>query len=783
MTRKFFSAHLTRGARFALSLAATSFGVLAASCSASLDQFEDDPDPEVSVASGGRGSSLREMGFQVAQMGRAGTPSYLSGRIPAAIRDGNDARALMAQTLAGSYRLAPGTDFEVLSDRADDQGYRYLKLRQLHGKVPVAGSEVVLQVAEDGAVLAVLGQLTPDLNMSMSPGLSGDVAISRALSRLATGAQVVHEKPALQVFTREDGSAVLSWRAVVEYVGQKGRALETIYVDAQSGDVLAQHSRIFDGLSRTIYDMKSGCLRTGSELPGTLLLNEGGTTTDTAASAVYTNLGATYWFYKHFLGRDSYDGAGALLKSSVHTKFSTGISCSGANAAWLDAPYNQMVYGDGDGTNFRPLTSMDVSGHELTHAVTARTSNLTYSNESGALNEAMSDILGGAGAEAWQQSGGTQAGNPANFAPNANTWKIGEEVVIGGLPGGVLRSMSNPTIDNYSKDYYPERITGTQDNGGVHGNSGIANLAFYLLSQGGTHPRGKTTTAVGAIGLQKALKIFYTANSTLMNSSTNFQGARNATAQAAQNLYGNCSAEWTNTHKAWDAVGVPGTWTPCGGGGDTTPPTATLTSPAAGATLSGTATLAANASDNVGVTVVEFYSGTALIGSDNTAPYSVTWNTTGVANGTYSLTAKAKDAAGNVGTSAAVAVTVNNGGGGGGGTNEVEPNNSTAQANAVSSPKVMKGTIATSADRDFFVVQLPAGKTLTAALTSPTGADYDLYVYNSNGALIGFSLRGVGVVDQVSVKNSGTSTFARYIEVRHYSGASATQTYSLNLTW
>ncbi|KFE66052.1 S8 family serine peptidase [Hyalangium minutum] len=103
-----------------------------------------------------------------------------------------------------------------------------------------------------------------------------------------------------------------------------------------------------------------------------------------------------------------------------------------------------------------------------------------------------------------------------------------------------------------------------------------------------------------------------------------------------------------------------------GGGGttDTTKPVTSITAPASGATLSGTVTVSASASDNVGVTKVEFYAGSTLIGTDTTAPYSVSWNTASGANSPYSLTSKAYDAAGNVGTSAAVSVTVSNGTGG-----------------------------------------------------------------------------------------------------------------------
>jgi vibriolysin len=123
--------------------------------------------------------------------------------------------------------------------------------------------------------------------------------------------------------------------------------------------------------------------------------------------------------------------------------------------------------------------------------------------------------------------------------------------------------MANPTQDGSSKDYYPERYTGTSDNGGVHWNSGIANLAFKLLATGGTHPRGKTTTNVTGIGVQKAGAIFYKANVDLMTASTTFAQAKTYTEQAATTLYGAGTAEVTSTTNAWLAVGV---------GGGTTPP-------------------------------------------------------------------------------------------------------------------------------------------------------------------------------------------------------------------
>jgi leucyl aminopeptidase len=99
-------------------------------------------------------------------------------------------------------------------------------------------------------------------------------------------------------------------------------------------------------------------------------------------------------------------------------------------------------------------------------------------------------------------------------------------------------------------------------------------------------------------------------------------------------------------------------------GGDTTPPSTSLTAPAAGATLSGAVTLSASASDNVGVTRVDFLVDGAVVGSDTSAPYSLSWASTSVGNGSHTLGSKAYDAAGNVGTSASVSITVSNATGG-----------------------------------------------------------------------------------------------------------------------
>lgn len=541
-----------------------------------ISEGETDPAAVLAPSAEGKDDTLAALGIDTQKQDAEGSINYLGGRIDAGIRDANDVRALLLGRLSGVYRLTPGSDFAVVDDQRDERGHRYVRLQQLQGGLKVARGQLTVHIGPDGAVLALLGELVPKLHQMGPSGRDGEQAVRAAVEpRRTSGNVLVHGPVTEAIFTTSDRESVPAFRSVVEYFDRNGRVLSEVYVNQGTGALLAQYTLIHDALSRSIYDLQQGCISTGSNLPGRSLFNEGGSSTDAAAQGAYDGAGTTYWFYKNYFNRDSYDGRGAALKASVHAQFSSGTSCSANNAVWLGYPYNQMAYGDGDGKVLKNLAlALDVTGHELTHAVTGSTAALVYQNESGALNEAMSDIIGVTVAT-WKRTGGSAAGNPQTLAADAKTWQVGADAAGTQLAGGALRFMNNPTQDGYSADYYPERLTGTADNGGVHGNSGIANLAYYLLSQGGKHPRQKTTTQVTGIGLAKAVRIFYTADTSILTANATFQDARNATAQAAQSLFGTCSAEWENTQRAWDAVGVPGSWTPCTGGVPGTPPPTT----------------------------------------------------------------------------------------------------------------------------------------------------------------------------------------------------------------
>lgn len=199
-----------------------------------------------------------------------------------------------------------------------------------------------------------------------------------------------------------------------------------------------------------------------------------------------------------------------------------------------------MRFGDGDGTTFSPLVSVDVVAHEWTHGVTQFTAGLIYSGQSGALNESMSDVFGNM---------------TERFAKgaSANNWLVGEEVTTPGIPGDALRNMADPhTAFSFQYDHISE--VPNLSTCGVHTCSGISNNAFYLVSQGGTHHL--STSIVTGIGADKAEKIWYIALSSYMTSGTTFSQARQATLDAAEALHGYFSTERQTVAEAWEMVGV-----------------------------------------------------------------------------------------------------------------------------------------------------------------------------------------------------------------------------------
>ena len=295
---------------------------------------------------------------------------------------------------------------------------------------------------------------------------------------------------------------------------------------------------------------------------------------------------------------------------------------------------------------------------------------------------------------------------------------------------------------------------------------------------GATVSGSVTVTATASEAGDTISKVDFYADGTLIGSKTASPYSVSWDSTKVGNGSHVLTAKATDSHgKVGTSAGV--TVSVKNGGSDTTAPTVKVTSPSAGATVSGSVALTATATDpDDAVAKVEFYAGTTLIATATASPYTASWDSTKVANGTYSITAKGTDSNGNVGTSAAVAVMVNNGGGG---QSEVEPNNSFAAANVITDPAgQVTGYITPSGDTDYFKITLPAGKTLVVDLTVPAGVDYDLYVYNSSKAKLAESTNDVGIAEHISVTNTGTTSLIRYINVRDFSGSSSTNAYKLS---
>ena len=264
-------------------------------------------------------------------------------------------------------------------------------------------------------------------------------------------------------------------------------------------------------------------------------------------------LGEIYFFMREVLGLDSIDNRGGALVAAVGARFQHGYDwpqCVGDefNAAWVGSSF-VLLSNDA-------LPLVEVVAHEIAHGVIDHGSALVYEYESGALNEAISDALG-VSFRAWRQAGGGVDNSPADFRAFDGVWRLRK-------PGGVIRDMRRPkSVHHRYPDHYDDyaRLAAADDHGGVHINSSIINQAFYLLSEGGRHPRLGGGPAARGVGIKAAANIYTQAAVNFLTEDSDFKDARYAFARAAEYLYGGKhSAAWIATHQAMDAVGIPGDW-------------------------------------------------------------------------------------------------------------------------------------------------------------------------------------------------------------------------------
>ena len=521
------------------------------------------------------------------------TPAHLSAQAGTGARAvtataGRDVRAWDAQI----SRMVRDGQLRSRGEQADLilEGRSHERLDQFHQGVRVFGGELVRQ-ADGGQTVSVFGSVYTGIRIDTDPALSPQDAatIVAALAGAAIGPDLA---PELVVLPRDEGGYALTYRLRV----LTAEDLAVFFVDAGTGELVLRYSDLqttigtgqgvhndtkkmsttvrngtymaIDGMRPPAiytYDLKGNLARTQAYLNGLLTLNDTDVAadadnqwSDTAAVDAHAYAGWTYdYLYKRF-NRQGLDNRNLTMTSIVHPvrrEDWASVPSSVLNLYYLNAFYagrGIMVYGEGlppgvtkGGREWTYFSgAIDVVAHELAHGVTDYTSDLIYRNESGALNEAFSDIIGTSVEYFFQQAGSGYL--KADYL-------LGEDL---SAPSGAFRSMANPQAYG-DPDHYSKRYTGTADNGGVHDNSGIANHAFYLAIEGGVNrTSGLAVQGVGAANREKIEKVFYRGFTQFLPANATFSMARAATLQAARDLYGAGSDVERAVEQAWTAVGV-----------------------------------------------------------------------------------------------------------------------------------------------------------------------------------------------------------------------------------
>ncbi|WP_421894665.1 choice-of-anchor D domain-containing protein [Marinoscillum sp.] len=489
-------------------------------------------------------------------------------------------------TFRKMLELPERSALQLKSKSTDPHGEVHMRYTQTYDGLEVLGAEYIVHTKGQNAISAN-GSVLKEISLNTQPSITREAALQLALDQVQAEVYMWESEENEQFLKQETKDAHASFHPQSRLVlsrrkYDKGQPLNLVYqfdiyaqqplgrynveIDAHSGEVINIYNKIhtiaaegtgqslydgvvpillnFDGGTYYLSDDSTGGgiytydLKHGTSYGSATLFSEPDShfdqTNSQAGVSAHFGAAATYGYFSENFGRDSYDDAGARIRSYVH--YSTGYF----NAFWDGS---RMTYGDGNGTTASALVSMDIVGHEITHAVTQHSAGLVYSYESGALNESFSDIFG-------------QSIEFETF-PETASWNLGDQIYFDGV--SMIRSMSNPNAegqpDTYRGDHW---YTGSGDNGGVHYNSGVQNFWYYLLVEGGagTNDNGYDYNVM-SIGLEAAQQIAYRNLTVYLTSTSDYSDARIGSEQAAIDLFGSSSEEYLAVVEAWNAVGVP----------------------------------------------------------------------------------------------------------------------------------------------------------------------------------------------------------------------------------
>jgi Zn-dependent metalloprotease len=489
-----------------------------------------------------------------------------------------------AKSHAGVTKFGTAQGLEAVQTIVDPDGTSHVRLHRTYRGLEVVGGDLVVHQTRAGAWKGSSLTLGRSLALATTPAVTRTKAATEALAPSKVTSKISGAKVDSSTLVVDATGAAprLAWKVLSGGKQANGTPSRLAsYVDAGSGQVIRTEQEIVnvDGSGETLYSgtvplqvTRSGskyslkdatrggtyttdlnnaedslfCQVFGSGCKSGTTFTSSSTTFGSGANSNRATAGAdaqygsneTWDYFKQIHARNGIFGNGAGSYNRTH------YGKNYVNAFWDGT---KMTYGDGDGTNYGPLVSIDVAGHEMSHGVTENTAGLTYSGESGGLNEATSDIFG-----TMVEFYAANANDPADYL-------IGEEFDLKKHLG--LRRMDNPASDGSSLNCWSSSA-GSVD---VHYSSGIGNHFYYLLAEGSgaetiggvahSSPTCNGSTVAG-IGRAAAEKIWYRALTVYMTSSTNYKGARTATLNAAKDLYGAGSTQYNAVAAAWSAVAV-----------------------------------------------------------------------------------------------------------------------------------------------------------------------------------------------------------------------------------
>lgn len=489
-----------------------------------------------------------DVGFKVRP--GVGTPMQIQGE---QLQNAQGTDLATAKSFLGANRSLlrlqdPERELAPVGRMRDELGLSHLRFEQRYQGLRVWPAEVLVHLDEQGSVHLLNGAYVPTPAIGVRPVFSAEAAIRKTLMVAPSGSV---SKPELFVFAPGDRAPRLAWRIEVE-VSETSRWL--VVIDAVNGARLLAYDQVMhaqasgsgrdlSGVTRkldlwregkTFYlaDANRGIfvfdLKNQDDPARALAVISRNPASWSPAEAVSAAFGLSraYDYFLEVHGRGFLDAKGGDLHAYV--RYGRGVS----NALWNG---KAILFGDGG-----PYAgALDMVGHELTHAITQHSAQLIYQDQSGALNEAFSDIFGQA--------------VEARIEGRAD-WVVGDDL------GTPLRDMRNPrSLSIFPGRPYPSRMSEIvgpgdplldrlpgRDSGGVHVNSGIVNRAFYLLAEG----------LPGAIGMEDAEKIFYRALTVHLTANAQFLDARLACIQSAEELFGAGSPQALKTADAFDEVEI-----------------------------------------------------------------------------------------------------------------------------------------------------------------------------------------------------------------------------------